>query len=127
MLLKPWRPFLEFHFPVIGIVLGVIWEELLLVDLQIQESSLLKFLYPRDFPGSPAVKTFPFNAGGVAGLIPGRETKIPHASWPKKTPKRKTEVQHCNKFNKDFENGQHPKKKKILKKKSPYSHNPHSF
>ena len=36
----------------------------------------------RDFPGSPVVKTLPFNAEGV-GLIPGQGAKIPHASWPK--------------------------------------------
>ena len=36
----------------------------------------------RDFPGSPAVKTLPFNAGG-AGSIPGQRAKIPHASQPK--------------------------------------------
>ena len=32
----------------------------------------------RDFPGGPVVKTSPSNIGG-AGLIPGREAKIPHA------------------------------------------------
>ena len=31
-----------------------------------------------DLPGSPVVKNVPSNAGDV-GLIPGRETKIPHA------------------------------------------------
>ena len=41
----------------------------------------------RDFPGSTVVKTLPSNAGGV-GLIPGWETKVPHASWPNKTEKR---------------------------------------
>ena len=37
----------------------------------------------RAFPGGPVVKTSPCNAGG-AGLIPGWEGKIPHASQPKK-------------------------------------------
>ena len=32
----------------------------------------------RDFPSGPVVKNPPSNAGD-AGLIPGRETKIPHA------------------------------------------------
>ena len=32
----------------------------------------------RDFPGGLVVKNLPFNGGDV-GLIPGRETKIPHA------------------------------------------------
>lgn len=31
-----------------------------------------------DFPGGPAVKNLPFNAGGVASVT-GRETKIPRA------------------------------------------------
>ena len=35
-----------------------------------------------DFSGGPVVKTPPSNAGG-AGSIPGEETKIPHATWPK--------------------------------------------
>ena len=118
MLLKPWRPFLEFHFPVIGIVLGVIWEELLLVDLQIQESSLLKFLYPRDFPGSPVVKTFPFNAGGVAGLIPGRGTKIPHASWPKEPQNIKQKFNTVTSSIKTLK-VVHIKKKKNSSKKNP--------
>ena len=38
----------------------------------------------RDFPGGPLVKTSPSNAGGV-GSIPGRGTKIPYDSGPKKT------------------------------------------
>ena len=31
-----------------------------------------------DFPGGPVVKSLPYNAE-VMGLIPGWETKIPHA------------------------------------------------
>ena len=38
-----------------------------------------------DFPGSPVVKTSPFNASS----IPGQGDKIPYASGPKK-PKHKT-------------------------------------
>ena len=69
-----------------------------------------------DFPGGPVVKASPSNAGG-AGSISGQGAKIPHASWPKnQNIKRK---QYCNKFNKDFKNGPHQKKKKkILKKKA---------
>ena len=33
----------------------------------------------RDFPGGPAVKNLPYNAGDV-GSIPGQGTKIPHAA-----------------------------------------------
>ena len=43
---------------------------------------LLHSLGNRDFPGGPAVKTSPSNAGAV-GLIPGWGTKIPHALWSK--------------------------------------------
>ena len=62
-----------------------------------------------DFPGGLMVRTLPSNAGFV-GSIPGRGAKIPHASGPKnQTIKQK---QYCNKFNKDFKNGPHLKKKK---------------
>ena len=62
-----------------------------------------------DFPGGRVVKTSPSNAGGV-GSIPDRGAKIPHASWPKK--QNIKQKQYCNKFNKDFKNGPHPKNKK---------------
>ena len=63
----------------------------------------------RDFPGSPGVKTSPSNAG-VAGLIPGWGTKIPHVSGPKS--QNVNQKQNCDKFSKDFKNGPH---QKILK------------
>ena len=40
---------------------------------------LLKSHRTGDFLGSPVVETLPASAGAV-GLIPGRGTKIPHAS-----------------------------------------------
>ena len=55
------------------------------------------------------------------GSIPGQRVKIPHALWPKQTNKQtKTknnvkQKQYCNKFNKDFTNDPH-QKKKIFKK-----------
>ena len=61
------------------------------------------------------VKTSPSNAGG-AGSIPGRGARIPQASRPKKE-KQKESIklkEYCNEFNKEFENGPHPKK--IFKK-----------
>ena len=58
------------------------------------------------------LKTSPSNAGNE-GLIPGWGAKIPHASGPKNQNKR--QKQYCNKFNKDFKNGPH-QKKKISKK-----------
>ena len=64
----------------------------------------------RDFPGGPVVETLPSNAGGV-GLIPGRGTKIPHASGPKN--QNIKQKQYCNKFNKDFKNGTNQKKKNL--------------
>ena len=39
----------------------------------------VKFSGLRDFPGGPVVKNLPCNAGDT-GWIPGRGTKIPHAS-----------------------------------------------
>ena len=65
-----------------------------------------------DFPGGPVVKTLPSNAGGV-GSIPGRGAKIPHASWPEN--QNIKQKQYCNKCNKDFKKGPHPKN---LKKKN---------
>ena len=59
------------------------------------------------------VKTLTSNLG-VAGLIPGERAKIPHALQPKyQNIKQK---QYCNKFNKDFKNGPHQKKKNLKKK-----------
>ena len=42
----------------------------------------------KDFLGGPVVKTVPFNAGG-AGWITDGESRIPHASWPKKPQQKK--------------------------------------
>ena len=81
-----------------------------------QRNNYIKISPNRDFPGSPVVKTLPSNAWGV-GSIPGWGAKIPHASWPEN--QNKKQKQYCNKFNKDFKNGPHPKKKKILKKNLP--------
>ena len=70
------------------------------------------------FSGSPVVKTLPSNAGNL-GLIPGRGTKIPHASWPRK--QNIKQKQFCNKFNKDFKmvqiNSFYWKPRDALKKK----------
>ena len=68
--------------------------------------------YLGDFPGGPVVKSSPSNAEGV-GSIPGWGAKIPRASWPKN--QNIKEKRYCNKFNKDFKNAPHHKKK-ILKK-----------
>ena len=38
-------------------------------------------MYSGDFPGGPVVKNPPSSTGDV-GLIPGRGTKIPHATKP---------------------------------------------
>ena len=63
----------------------------------------------RGFSGGPVVKTSPSNTRG-ARLIPGRGAKISHALWPKN--QNIKQKQYCNKFNKDFQNGPHQKKKK---------------
>ena len=61
------------------------------------------------------VKTSPSNAGGIDSNPDGR-AKIPHASLPKT--QNIKEKQYCNKFNKDFKDGPHPKtKKNNLKRK----------
>ena len=44
------------------------------------------------------------------GSILGSEAKIPPALWPKN--ENMKQKQHCNKFNKDFQNGSNCKKKK---------------
>ena len=63
------------------------------------------------------VKTSPSNAGG-AGFIPGRVARIPQTFWPKPEKQKESikSKEYCNKFNKEFENGPHPKQslKKIL-------------
>ena len=73
-----------------------------------------------DCPDGPVVKTSSSKAGGV-GLIPGRGDKILHTSWPKN--QNIKQKQYCNKFNKDFKNGPHQKKKKRknLKKQKDYT------
>ena len=67
------------------------------------ESSYFK---NRDFPGGPVVKTSPSSAGG-AGSTPGRELRS-HVPRGQKNHNIKRK-QYCNKFNKDFKNGPHPK------------------
>ena len=67
-----------------------------------------KRLLSGDFPGSPVVETSPSIAENV-GWIPGQEAKILHISSPK-NPNIKHK-QYCKKFNKDFKNGPHLKKK----------------
>ena len=65
----------------------------------------------REFPGSPEVKPSPSRAGG-SGWTPGQRA-VPHASWPKN--QNIKQKQHCNKFNKDFKNCPHLKKKSLRK------------
>ena len=54
------------------------------------------------------VKTLPSSVEG-AGSLPGWGTKIPHASQTKN--QNRKQKQYCNKFNKDFKNDPHQKKK----------------
>ena len=61
------------------------------------------------FCDGPVVKNLPSNARG-SGLITGRGAKIQHASGPKH---QNIKHRQCwNKFNKDFQNGPHQKKKR---------------
>ena len=59
------------------------------------------------------VKNPPSIAGDMS-LGPSQRAKIPHAPGPKN--KNIKQKQYCNKFNKDFKNGPHQKKKKKFKK-----------
>ena len=59
------------------------------------------------------VKILPSSAGG-AGSIPSWEAEIPHAWWSKY--QNMKQKQYCNKFNKDFKNGPHLKKKYYQKR-----------
>ena len=63
-----------------------------------------------NFPGSPVVKTLPSSVGGV-DLIAGWGTKIPHTLRPKNQYIK--QKQYCKKFNKDFKNVPHLKKKPV--------------
>ena len=67
----------------------------------------------RNSPGGPVVETSASGAGG-SDLIPGQRAKIPQALRPKKKKKNQNikQKQYCNRFNKDFKNGPHQKKKK---------------
>ena len=64
----------------------------------------------RGFPGGSVVKILPSNAAGM-GSIPDRKAKIPCASWPKKAKQDIKQKQYCKKFNQDFKNSPHQKKK----------------
>ena len=70
-----------------------------------------KSLRVGDSPGGPVVKIPPSNARG-SGSIPGGISKIPHALGPEN--QNMKQKQYCNKFNKDFKNGQKNLKKKII-------------
>ena len=65
-----------------------------------------------NFHSGLVVNTWPSSAEGVGSIL-GRGTKIPCASWPKN--QNIQQKQYYNKFNKNFYNGPH-KKKKIFKK-----------
>ena len=56
------------------------------------------------------VKISPSSAGDV-GSIPGEGAEITLASWPKNIKQK----QYCNKFNENFKNSPHQKKKKRKK------------
>ena len=66
-----------------------------------------------DSPGSPVVKLSPSDAGR-AGSIPLGRAGAPHALWSKNQDVK--QQRYCNRFNKDFKNCPHQKKKKIPKK-----------
>ena len=55
----------------------------------------VKFSGLRDFPGGPVVKNLPSNAGDT-GWIPGRGTKIPHASGQLSLCAAMDDLKYCN-------------------------------
>ena len=65
------------------------------IKTEIHKMSLMQWgKKKRDFPGSPVVKTLPFNAGGL-GLISVWGVKFPHTLWSKnkkQNQKHKTEA-----------------------------------
>ena len=64
-----------------------------------------------DFPGGPVVKISLSTAGAVGSSLTGKlRSHILHGT------KKKTRIQkqNCNKFNKDFKNGPHQKKGKVV-------------
>ena len=68
----------------------------------------------RDFPDCQRLRLYL----PMQDSIPGERAKIPHTSWQKTN--KQTNIkqkQYCNKFNKDFKNSPHQKKKKSLFKK----------
>ena len=65
-------------------------------------------------PGGPVVKMSPSDAGR-ADSIPLGGAGAPHALWPKNQEVK--QQRYCNRFNKDFKNGPHQKKKKKNLKK----------
>ena len=64
------------------------------------------------------VKASPSNAGS-AGSIPSQETKIPHASWPKKKKQNTKNRSNIVTNSIDFKNGLHEKSLKKEKEKKP--------
>ena len=66
----------------------------------------------RESPGGPVVWTL-LSITGDAALIPGQGAKIPHALGLKN--QKIKQKQYCNKFNKDFKNDPHPKRKTFKK------------
>ena len=59
------------------------------------------------------VKTLSSDARSTAS-IPVQGGRIPHALGPKQNTKHRKPEEYENKFNKDFKNSPHQKKKKIL-------------
>ena len=60
-------------------------------------------------PFRTVVKTSPSNTGD-AGSVPGQRAKVTYSSGH--NTQNIKQKQYCNKFNKDFKNGPHKKRKK---------------
>ena len=106
---------MEMHLGRTHIILRIISHENMDLTGQKTEKKKKKNLINGNLPGGPVVKMSPFNAGGE-GSTPGQGVKIPRALWAKH--QNKKQKQYCHKFDKDFKNGQHKKKKSLKIKTS---------
>ena len=73
----------------------------------------LLIFFPWELSGGPVVKTLSSDARSTAS-IPVQGGRIPHALGPKQNTKHRKPEEYENKFNKDFKNSPHQKKKKFL-------------
>ena len=98
--------FTWFQFLIMKILQILVWPSFLTLRIS---SRLVIWKHFRDFPGGPVARTSPSKqAVWVPSLVGELRSYIP---WGQKNQNIK-QKQYCNKFNQDFKNGPHQKKKK---------------